>query len=378
MELILERGTILYSEEDHELISPYHWSISKSGYAYTCINGSQILMHRLVMKATINVPVDHINNNRIDNRRENLRLTNAVQNSQNKSKSTGKTSDFLGVSYVKSKKKYKVQIGIQGKKIFIGYYDGEIEAATARDLAIVHEYKDSSFKLNFPDDLEIYKTTKYVKRKRRKITPKSTKLIVKCFYENTNNRNIVRLLIKNSPNAHVLIDRNDYNLIKYQTYYINTSGYVISDNAIGGRHALHRFIMNVTDSSVFIDHIDGNRLNNTKNNLRHSNSTLNAQNRQKSISRNTNSIYMGVTYRADRKNWRSIITINKIKHILGDFKSEIAAALTRDLYIMKYVPNMHFKLNYHILNKEYMNDYNLVSYQENSVYQNTLIDDLDD
>lgn len=43
---------------------------------------------------------------------------------------------------------------------------------------------------------------------------------------------------------------------------------------------MHRWILNITDSSILVDHIDGNGLNNQKNNLRTVTSSLNKKNQR--------------------------------------------------------------------------------------------------
>ena len=70
------------------------------------------------------------------------------------------------------------------------------------------------------------------------------------------------------------------------------------------------------------DHIDGNGLNNQKNNLRFVTKRQNNQNRKNQI---RTSEYPGVCWEKRRKKWRSRITINRIEKHLGYFESEIDA-----------------------------------------------------
>ena len=65
---------MLYSPEDHDWISNLTISLDK-GYCVTKIDGNPKRIHRLVIKAEKGKIVDHINNNRLDNRRENLIIT---------------------------------------------------------------------------------------------------------------------------------------------------------------------------------------------------------------------------------------------------------------------------------------------------------------
>ena len=77
----------------------------------------------------------------------------------------------------------------------------------------------------------------------------------------------------------VYIDNDDVEKISKYKWYINKPQnartlYVASDKV--GK--LHRFILNVTDKTILIDHINRNGLNNKKNNLRKVNNSINKKN----------------------------------------------------------------------------------------------------
>ncbi len=371
MELIVKGDTILYSPEDHNLISAQKWCINNG---YVCSTKTNKRMHRLILQAGPDDIVDHINGNRFDNRRENLRLSNALQNGQNKSKQLNKSSQYIGVHYDKSSKKFRAQITINSRETRIGRYDNELDAAVARDMAVVHELPDSYYKLNFPEDLELYKASKYIKLKVS--NPIKPKLTVKTFYEDIDDT-IIRLLIPAKPNLVVLINRTDYDLVKYYSYHINFRGYIKLNNPEPNcQRTLHRFIMQIADPKIYIDHIDGNKLNNTRNNLRLSDSTLNAQNRKKIA--NSSSRFIGVAYYKRTGKWLSSITIDGNIVNLGSFWSEKSAALTRDLYIMKNIPNSHYKLNYQTMDDEYRTKNNIIKTPIVRIDLTNMIDDLSD
>lgn len=88
-----------------------------------------IYMHRLLIDAG-NQSVDHINGNKLDNRRSNLRVCTQQQNVHNTRSRKG-TSKFKGVSWDKSRNQWKAVIGYNYRKIQIGRYATELEAATA-------------------------------------------------------------------------------------------------------------------------------------------------------------------------------------------------------------------------------------------------------
>jgi hypothetical protein len=97
--------------------------------------------------------VDHRNNDGLDNRRDNLRLATRSQNMYNKLKTKSKTSSrFIGVSFDKSRRKWEARIYYQGRKIWLGRFDSEIDAALAYDEA-ARKYHGEFARLNFPQGI---------------------------------------------------------------------------------------------------------------------------------------------------------------------------------------------------------------------------------
>lgn len=127
----------LIDDEDYELISRYRWVYSSKGYAITHnpIDGRQwIWMHRIIMGTPNGSQTDHINRNKLDNRKINLRVCSASQNRINASSSKTFSSKYRGVSWNTLKKKWTSQIQLHGKRIFIGRFQSEIHAAMAYDI----------------------------------------------------------------------------------------------------------------------------------------------------------------------------------------------------------------------------------------------------
>lgn len=102
--------TVLFSKEDKDLVY-LKWYKDSNGYA-SCNSVGR--MHRHVLKNSIgkNVMVDHINGNKLDNRRENLRAVTTNQNVWNRF--------YLGVSYKQDS--WQVRISANGKAYFLGNY----------------------------------------------------------------------------------------------------------------------------------------------------------------------------------------------------------------------------------------------------------------
>lgn len=89
-------------------------------------------MHRLLTDAPKGLMVDHVNGNRFDNRKLNLRFATNQQNQQNIHKPARSSSGFRGVGWSKAREKWKVQVKYQGKSIHLGYFEDLEKAKRAR------------------------------------------------------------------------------------------------------------------------------------------------------------------------------------------------------------------------------------------------------
>jgi hypothetical protein len=118
---------------DYEWLSRYGWQVYAGGYAARHEKGKVIFMHREIMQPPEGMVVDHIDSNKGNNCRLNLRVCTPAENCHNRVKRAHSTSRFLGVSYNKRLDKYSARLHYNGKAIFIGYFDGEVEAARAYD-----------------------------------------------------------------------------------------------------------------------------------------------------------------------------------------------------------------------------------------------------
>ena len=107
--------------EDYDKIKDYCWNKHKEYIATRNVSG-YILFHRLVMGISDeNIAVDHINHNKSDNRKNNLRFVTDSQNSMNRCISSHNTSGITGVN--KCNGKWTARIGVNTKRIFLGNYD---------------------------------------------------------------------------------------------------------------------------------------------------------------------------------------------------------------------------------------------------------------
>jgi hypothetical protein len=128
---LIKNQEVIVDLEDWGKISKYKWHISNGGVsAHPTMDGNKIHLSRYIMNVNDpNILVDHINRNRFDNRKENLRLCNNSENLRNRP-STRK-GKFKGVCLEKRTGRFYAQIRIYYKVKHLGTFDTEIEAAKA-------------------------------------------------------------------------------------------------------------------------------------------------------------------------------------------------------------------------------------------------------
>lgn len=86
------KGSFLISLEDLEMVKKYKWSEMNNGYIYSFLpNHNRLALHRYLMDCPDGLVVDHINHNRKDNRRSNLRICTQKENVANTEWKTGQS-----------------------------------------------------------------------------------------------------------------------------------------------------------------------------------------------------------------------------------------------------------------------------------------------
>ncbi|MGU2415225.1 AP2 domain-containing protein [Burkholderia cenocepacia] len=139
-EIFLTRGcTALVDDELFDELSKFRWATHKTGYAvrksaHPTKSGEYIVlwMHREILGLSFGdgVMVDHIDGNRLNNVRANLRICTQAQNQWNRSAPGHNTSGFKGVSWKKDHGKWNARIQHNMKTVNLGYF-GTAEDAYA-------------------------------------------------------------------------------------------------------------------------------------------------------------------------------------------------------------------------------------------------------
>lgn len=138
---------ILLDKKDQHLLKEYTWHQDSTGYLRTRVKGrsSKVRIQHMVLPVREGFEVDHINRNKYDNRRSNLRYTTRSQNMMNGPKRKDNTSNFRGVNWSTTDGKYgkwRARICYQGKDISLGSFDDIEEAARAYKTAALKYFQE--------------------------------------------------------------------------------------------------------------------------------------------------------------------------------------------------------------------------------------------
>jgi len=139
-EIVLSNGNkAIVDDEDFDKVSQIPW-YEHEGYAKSkkylgVIDGKKrskwFSMHGLIMNTAPGMHTDHVNGNKLDNRRCNLRICTSSQNLMNARPYAGSSSKYKGVYLNKKAKKWRAYITLNKVRKHIGTFNCEKEAAAA-------------------------------------------------------------------------------------------------------------------------------------------------------------------------------------------------------------------------------------------------------
>ncbi|MDQ0154944.1 HNH endonuclease [Robertmurraya andreesenii] len=141
-EIPLSKGRVALVDDDmFDYLNQWSWFYHKNGYAMRSYRKDgrymKDRMHRLVLNAPKGYDVDHINGNKLDNRKCNLRIATRSQNNYNKTTQSNSSSGFKGVSWSKQRNKWRARIHVNKKEIHLGFFEYAIDAALAYNEAAI-------------------------------------------------------------------------------------------------------------------------------------------------------------------------------------------------------------------------------------------------
>ena len=141
-------GAFLFDELDLPMIQDHTWHHGKRGYPATHHRGKTVVFHKMLYPG-IKDEIDHINGDKLDNRRSNLRIVTHQQNAFNQKRRITNTSGYIGVSGVKDSDNYEAYIHLHGHKHHLGVFDSARNAARTRDCVAKLVFGEYA-RLNFP------------------------------------------------------------------------------------------------------------------------------------------------------------------------------------------------------------------------------------
>ncbi len=144
----------LVSDIDLTLISSFRWRLNSNGYAVTNMRGDDgksrmTYLHRFLMKPPPGLQVDHIFADKLDNRRESLRIVSPAENQRSKHTAAPSSTGFRGVTQTRSGT-FHAQIKVDGQTIRLGTHIDLETAVHVRDAAARRFHGNYAW-LNHPD-----------------------------------------------------------------------------------------------------------------------------------------------------------------------------------------------------------------------------------
>lgn len=158
----LSKGTVIMDAEDGHLLKGCQLEI-RDGYPRIRHNatGKHTALYQAIMQPTKGMVVDHMNNNRLDNRKVNLRVCTACENARNRRGHTNRKNPYKGVVHdhnAKGTKKWRAYTRIMGKRHWFGYHMTAEEAALEYNIRARELFGDFA-NLNVIDGIRDVHTT---------------------------------------------------------------------------------------------------------------------------------------------------------------------------------------------------------------------------
>lgn len=130
----------LVDDKDYAILSKNSWYLSHDGYA---VKGNPYSrMHRLILDTPKGSDTDHINKNKLDNRRKNLRVATRGQNMANIDPTKANKSGVKGVFKHSLVNMWQAQICFNYKTIYLGLFENFEDAVKARKKAEIKYFKE--------------------------------------------------------------------------------------------------------------------------------------------------------------------------------------------------------------------------------------------
>ncbi len=136
----------LVDDDDYEAVMRHTWCL-RGPYAL-CQESfwdkrTNVLLHRYIMRAFPKEIVDHINFNKLDNRKENLRIVDSSMNNFHRLPNKRNSSGYKNINWYKEGKKWRVAIKKDYKLYHVGYFPNLEDAIAARNAKAIELYGEA-------------------------------------------------------------------------------------------------------------------------------------------------------------------------------------------------------------------------------------------
>ena len=131
------RAYALVDAADADFVNQWRWCMDKDGYAiriqWDGIHSQEFRLHRELLGLTRGdgLEVDHRDRDRLNNRRQNLRVLPKGRNQQNTTSAKGTSSQYRGVHWNKRRQKWRAALTTNGRYMHLGSFTSELQAAEA-------------------------------------------------------------------------------------------------------------------------------------------------------------------------------------------------------------------------------------------------------
>lgn len=303
-------------EETIKYIKSMSWCMTKQNYVQ---NRKGEKLHRIIMGVIdSNIYIDHINNNPSDNRKQNLRLSNHIENAKNiKAYNTTGITGLVDVG----KGKFRGMLSIDRMRIHTKYKEYN-EALI--DILIIQKYygfRHNEHLYYMLDDVSPDYKNKLInemENKFKKLRNKQKNIVCNNNFELSEDKTFYWVYDNNNNKCKISIE--DIEIAKQGNWYLNNKeskqyfrGEILKEN---NRIAtdIHRHILNITDIKYkrwFVDHLNGDGLDNRRENLIITDAKGNGVNKK------------GKNYRLERGKYNAAVTLfGKTIHKLFNTEQE--------------------------------------------------------
>ena len=131
---------VLVDEDDFPWVSQNLWRLDTYGYVIGPSGRTSVFLHRLVAGSPEGLEVDHINQNKLDCRKANLRHATRAQNARNQRLTSANNSGFKGVRLHKGMGRWEARIKVNGRDRYLGLHNNPRDAARAYDVAAAEAF----------------------------------------------------------------------------------------------------------------------------------------------------------------------------------------------------------------------------------------------